>query len=1153
MQKLPSGSWRFSATDLIHFLECEHLTALDRTHAETPLDPVEDDAYAALIQAKGFEHEKAFARTLEEQAESFVDISRMSQNVESRFGATCEAMRAGTHIIYQGTLIEGDFLGHADFLRRVETPSALGPFSYELLDTKLARSPKAKFVIQLGMYCAMLKAIQGISPALMHVILGDGNEASFRVADYADYVERLKARFLSRVLGTTFDTYPEPCSHCDLCRWHKRCSDTWASDDHLSLVANIQKSQIKKLQGVGVDTLAALARLDPQQTIPGIAQPVLNRLSGQAGLQLDSRITGDPKVKLIHFEEAKPGSEIRRGFARMPKPDEGDLFFDMEGDPFTTDGLEYLFGLYYMDKGEPIFTPFWAHDRLEERHAFEQLIDFISERLRQYPKAHIYHYAAYEASALKKLMGLHGTREAEVDALLRGHKLVDLYRVVRESIQVSEPAYSIKNLERFYAERRAGTVQNAGGSVIAYEAWKQTGLISILDEIAAYNRDDVISTYKLRQWLLSLRPLNMPWANSSVEAEPPQIEESSDVAKAQRRLAEYRDRLCKGLVADESVWDDDDRHRELTFHLLGFQRRAAKPQWWAIFERQVSTVDDRFEDPECIAGLIEQVHEPIAEARSLRYTYRYPEQEFKLKSGDACMHVDTLWSLQDLRIDEHAKTVSFKLGAHRLLPPGPIDIGAAGPARTTKLEDATYRYADSVLACFERGEPSRYPALDAILKRDFPRFKGLDVGAPLTKTTADVQAIAELACTLNHSYLIIQGPPGTGKTYSGSRLIVELLKAGKRVGVSSNSHKAIINLLHAVEDYASRCGVSFRGAKKSGQEDPAQHVNGQMIVDVWNNAKLFNTEFQLIAGTAWLFAEPSLDQSLDYLVVDEAGQVSLGMLVPMATSARNLILLGDQMQLSQPVQGTHPKSSGASSLEHLLQDRATICAERGIFLSETRRLHPDICRFISDAVYDGRLLPHPDNVRRTLVLGSEADAVLKPSGICIVPMSHHGCSQSSMEEVERIKSLYANLLGQRYTDDSGVEHDFTARNILVVSPYNLQVKRLEEALPNAARIGTVDKFQGQEAEVVIISMATSSGDDLPRHIEFLYSKNRINVAVSRARCLAVLVVNPALLDIRCQTVEQMMLVNTLCWIFRYASDTAVVDRNKINATLRLSR
>jgi uncharacterized protein len=187
------------------------------------------------------------------------------------------------------------------------------------------------------------------------------------------------------------------------------------------------------------------------------------------------------------------------------------------------------------------------------------------------------------------------------------------------------------------------------------------------------------------------------------------------------------------------------------------------------------------------------------------------------------------------------------------------------------------------------------------------------------------------------------------------------------------------------------------------------------------------------------------------------------------------------------------------------------------------------------------------------VLGSEADAVLKPSGICIVPMSHQGCSQSSVEEVERIKSLYANLLGQRYTDDSGVEHNFTAGNILVVSPYNLQVKRLEEALPNAARIGTVDKFQGQEAEVVIISMATSSGDDLPRHIEFLYSKNRINVAVSRARCLAVLVVNPALLDIRCQTVEQMMLVNTLCWIFRYASDTAVVDLNNIYEELRVGR
>ena len=246
------------------------------------------------------------------------------------------------------------------------------------------------------------------------------------------------------------------------------------------------------------------------------------------------------------------------------------------------------------------------------------------------------------------------------------------------------------------------------------------------------------------------------------------------------------------------------------------------------------------------------------------------------------------------------------------------------------------------------------------------------------------------------------------------------------------------------------------------------------------------------------------------------------------------MLLGDQMQLGQPIQGVHPDRSGESSLEYLLDDMATIPPERGIFLKTTWRMHPDVCRFISDAVYDGRLEPEPQNAKRALLLEPDAHCALAPAGVKFIPVEHDACSQRSQEEADVVNELVESLLEQRYQDKNGNEHRLTLENILVVAPYNMQVKLLKQVLPEGARVGTVDKFQGQEAEVVIISMTTSSGDYLPRFISFLYSKNRLNVAISRAKCLALLVANPALMAIRCSTPEEIALVNTLCWAREYS-------------------
>jgi uncharacterized protein len=332
--------------------------------------------------------------------------------------------------------------------------------------------------------------------------------------------------------------------------------------------------------------------------------------------------------------------------------------------------------------------------------------------------------------------------------------------------------------------------------------------------------------------------------------------------------------------------------------------------------------------------------------------------------------------------------------------------------------------------------------------------------------------------------------------------------------------------------------VRFRGIKKSTANRPESFFHGQLVEDVTANEEVDPTA-DLIAGTAWLFSRPELDQALDYLFIDEAGQVSLADAVAMGVSARNIVLVGDQMQLGQPIQGVHPGDSGQSVLEYLLRDQATIPPDRGIFLPTTWRMHERICRFISEAVYDGRLEPEPENQRQRLVLADDCHPALAPTGIRFVPVEHSGCSQKSEAEAALITTLVGSLVGQGYRDRQGFEHTIGLKDVLVVAPYNVQVNYLRSVLPPDARVGTVDKFQGQQAEVVLISMTTSSGEELPRNIEFLYSRNRLNVAISRARCLAVVLASPKLLEIPCRTVEQMKLVNTLCWVREYA-DAAVV-------------
>ncbi len=1096
----------YSAYELNRFLECRHCVSLDLLDLENPQERAAADEQTQILRDKGFEHEHAYLESLEHSGLG-VAVIPSDGPLKRRVEQTRAAMAAGVDIVYQAALMDGAWHGFADFLKRV----GRNPVRYECIDTKLGRTPAPRHLIQLAVYSDLLGELQEEAPHAMHLVLGDGREVSFRAADVFHYYRQARRRFEDYVNEPPTSCYPEPCHFCAQCDWRERCGEQLDRDDHLSLVAGISRAQILKLNSAGVATVRALAGLAAGSKIKGIGNAPLDRLREQAGLQAHKRDTGENRVEIL---PALPA----RGFARLPEPDPNDLFLDFEGDPLYPDGLEYLAGLYQRGEDNNIYTDFWAHDHDAERKSFERLIDTTVEHLRHHPGAFVYHYGHYEEAALKRLASRYGTREEEVDDLLRGRRLVDLLKVVREGIRISEPSYSLKNLEVFYMEKRAGEVRTAGESIVVYERWRRLKDDALLRQIAAYNEADCLSTLLLRNWLLDLRPAGTPWFDPA--AELPDEEKVRERREAEARRAGYERALLAGVTGEER------RVRELAAYLLEFHRREAKPAWWAMFDRRDRSEEELIEDPECLGGLRMDHSTPaFPVAKSTVFAYRFPPQDCKLGRGDNVLRAETLEPFGAVyALDDTDCMVRIKRSNKSGMPPEAVSIIPAGPIPTRVLRDAIARFAGSIIS-----NDGSHRALKSLLARDLPRISGTSPGVPLVDPEGDIiEESKRIVAALDDSYIFIQGPPGSGKTFTTSHVILDRILAGKTVGVASNSHKAINNLLAAVEERARDMGVSFRGIKKSDRERPETCFGGRFVQDVAGNQDV-DPSADLIAGTAWLFARPEMDRELDYLFVDEAGQVSLANLLAMGVSARNIVLVGDQMQLAQPIQGVHPGESGLSVLEYLLQGAATIAPERGIFLPRTWRMHDDVCRFISEAVYDGRLEPEAKNRNQEILFDKHAHPALASSGIRFVPVAHEGCSQKSEEEAAAVEEIYRSLLDQKFRDREGVMHPLRAENILVVAPYNLQVHHLQSVLPAGAKVGTVDKFQGQEAEVVLVSMATSSAEDLPRDIGFLYSKNRLNVAISRARSLAIVVANPRLLNIPCRTVEQMQLVNTLCW------------------------
>lgn len=1116
------GQVLISPSDITAAAACEFawLRQLDYKLGRVDSLPENLDPLLERASQLGLTHEDRVLHHLIEEhgQESVVTIDSPGGDL-SKLDLACErTLEALSHrkpVVYQGALRDGNLRGFADFLLRNDSGE------YVVLDTKLARSAKVSALLQIAAYADIL-AKRGIPVAKESVlILGGGNESRH---DLSTIIPVYRARrealtvllsdHLSQADGVRWgDATVRACGHCAICE-----HEVQANRDVL-LVAGMRMTQRDRLRDAGIQTIDELAVADQ---VHGMAAGILHRLRKQARLQLQQESDGQ-----VHFEVFDD-----QALAAMPTPSPGDIFFDFEGDPMWQDsrdmswGLEYLFGVVEADTGE--FVAFWADDRRHERAALRDFLDYVARRRTTWPDMHIYHYADYERAALLRLAASFGEGEDEIDDLLRGNVLVDLYPVVKGSVFVSQDSYGLKALEALFEEgHRTGDVTTAADSVIQYanycmalEQGNADEAHQLRKDILTYNEQDCRSTLGLRDWLLAL-----PGAATSSPAvlNPPEVE-LSDTALAEAAVAEPL-----WNIAGEAPRIAEEQGFALLAAAVGYHRREEKPFWWGHFDR-LSNPPDTWADAR--DALIIETCEVMQtwETRGRGNPRRTLRVEGVLQAGSClerdseayllydCPHPDGqknagentrgYTTAEITLVDQDADRAVFEVEERLPRACTEYDTLPRAAALTPGPPSKVLREAIQGIAARAAAKGLPDP-IGNLLRREPPRL--LTSRLPLVNGEDYTTAITEAVRQIDGSTLAVQGPPGTGKTYAASHVIARLVTENHwRVGVVSQGHSAVNHLLDCIVDTGLE--PALVGKKDRPEDSSWQAVSGAKAAAFLDDHELTGCVY---GGTAWDFANTSrvADGLLDLLVIDEAGQFSLANTIAVSRSCQRVVLLGDPQQLPEVSQGTHPEPVDMSALGWLTPE-AILPAEYGYFLHTTRRMHPRLCEPVSVHSYAGRLRAHECAAERRM-LGAGGDPI--EPGLVVEALEHSGNSVASVEEAARIADLAREALSWRWQPSADEStRIMTPADVLVVAPYNAQVDLLRHELAGKGladvRVGTVDKFQGQEAPVVLASMTASSPDDVPRGMEFLLCPNRINVAASRAQWRTVIVHGSRLTD-----------------------------------------
>jgi predicted RecB family nuclease len=1103
--------FKLSATDLSNHLACHHLTELNRKVALGELKrPHWTDPQLEILIQRGHDHEKGYVDFLKRNGKTVVD---------GRTVGLTGAMQQGADVIVQAPLEVGQWLGLADILIKVPGKSKFGDWSYEVQDTKLALNTKAGTILQLCLYTDLLAELLGTSPEKFHVVRPVENfePESYRFDDFKAYYRLTKKNFEHTMSGPPAETYPEQAEHCGICRWWKVCDTRRHEDDYISLVAGIRSAQIEELKSQGIRSLESFAQLEKVvEPKRGNIETYVRRQS-QAKIQLQGRI----RKQLIHSDLPV---EKGRGLNRLPVPDKGDIYFDIEGDAYYPDGsLEYILGYCYLDDDQLIYKNRWSLNRLEERKAFNEFMQFVMERWKRFPNMYIYHFAPYEPSAVKRLARVHAIYEKEVDDLLRAERFIDLHAAFKEALLASVESYSLKSLELFTKYTRKIELPDAS------RARKQVEVALELNDPASlapetlkttedYNEDDCRATHALHLWLEEVRSEAIKAGKDLQRPELKTGEASEEVQNQDTWSAAIFKSLITSLPEDMSLWNDEHRVKWLLAHQIDYFRREDKSAWWEFFRVHELEADDLLMERKALTGLKLIGEMPkTGRERNVTHRYTYPPQEHNFDEGDEVWEVkgEKIGSVKAISIENYTIDVK-KTGTSGDIHP--VSVHISDRINPGQLATSIMELAKDVDENGLAHQVSNRAAKDLLMKRK-PLLKTGDITVPGEDV---VNAAIRIALNLDRSFLAIQGPPGSGKTYTGAKMIIELFRQGKKIGITAISHKVIRNLIDKTLELSREENVTIEFIHKVSEKS-SEVPDG--VIESTDSKKAIEAlgHGKVVGGTAWLWAEPGSMEKLDYLFIDEAGQMSLSHALAASRAAYNLILLGDPQQLEQPQKGAHPEGSDVAALTYLLDGRATIPAGKGLFLGVTRRLHPNICRFTSEIFYEDKLRSLP-GLEKQLVSNT---GLFDGAGLMYVPVDHRGNSNKSTEEIDIVADIVAKLLKGSWTDAKGETRPLSQNDILIVAPYNAQVSSLIERLPGM-RIGTVDKFQGQEAPVVIYSMTSSSHEDAPRGMSFLFSPNRLNVATSRAKSVCILVAAPRLLEPDCKTIDQMRWANGLC-------------------------
>ena len=720
-------------------------------------------------------------------------------------------------------------------------------------------------------------------------------------------------------------------------------------------------------------------------------------------------------------------------------------------------------------------------------------------------------------------MGRFASREEEIDFLLRSKRFVDLFSVVRNALRASVESYSIKKLEPLYNFVRNTTLSAANKALAKVQAGLELGDIPLIsaedrDIVAGYNCDDCFSTWRLRDWLEVQRA---KLVDDGFDVSRPEVTEgvpTEELGAWQEKINALVVRLTHDVPADLTARTEEQHARWLLAHTLDWHRREQKALWWEYFRLSDLGADELLDERAGLSGLT-YVGPKGGTTKAPVHRYNFVTQETEMRGGEDLRNSGgaKLGSVEAISIEERwvdIKKRGDSAGVH------PEAIFSHSVINTEVLANSLVGVGEWVADNGISGHGAFQAARDLLLRIP-PRIGGHQIQRP---DESSLEAALRAASRIDGGLFPIQGPPGSGKTHAGARMICELVKSGKTVGITANSHKVIRNLLDAVVKAAEEMNVDAWCIQKPSEPEPDRphlrfvKTNPDLMGAIGSSAN--------VAGaTAWFWSSPDAMDSVDVLFIDEAAQMTLANVLAVSPAAKSIVLLGDPQQLDQPVQGSHPDGTAVSALHHILGREQTIPADKGLFLSETWRLHPEICSFTSEMFYEARL-KSKSGLENQVIFSS---GVINGSGLRFVAVPTQGNQSSSPQEADCICGLVTNIFKSKSTwsDRDGVVRPVSLQDILIIAPYNAQVFELTDRIPGA-RIGTVDKFQGQEAPIVIYSMTTSSYADAPRGMEFLYSPNRLNVATSRAKCLCILVASPSVFEAQCRTPRQMQLANAFC-------------------------